>query len=1220
VTTVRRCPNGEIGVPYSQTVVGAGGTTPYAWTVTTGSLPGGLSLDGSTGSVSGTPTVAGASSFSLSVVDGAGGTATQSYTITVLADPSVSTAILPNAEIGVPYSQTLLGSGGTAPYSWSVTGGSLPTGLSLDGSTGVISGTPTGVGSPTFTITLTDAVGQTAAQGYTVTIVAAPSVTTTTLPDAEIGVPYSQTLLGSGGTTPYAWSVTVGSLPAGLSLDSSTGVISGTPSAGGAPTFTVTFTDAAGGTATQTYTLTVLVGPSVTTATLPDGEVGVPYSQTVVGSGGSTPYAWSVTAGSLPAGLTLDSSTGIISGTPSTAGAPTFTVTLTDATRKTATQSYTVTILAAPSVTSATLPDAEIGVPYSQTLLGSGGTAPYSWSVTGGSLPTGLSLDGSTGVISGAPSTAGSPTFTITLTDAVGQTAAQGYTVTIVAAPSVTATSLPDGEIGVPYSQTLLGSGGTTPYAWSVTVGTLPAGLSLNRSTGLVSGTPSASSAPIFTVTLADAAGGTASQSLMLTVLAGPSVILATLPRGEVGIAYSQTFVGSGGTTPYAWSVTVGSLPTGLALDSSTGAISGTPSMAGSPTFTVTLTDADSQTASESYTLTVLVAVSVTTATLPHGEVGVGYSQTLVGTGGSAPYGWSVTAGSLPAGLTLAGSTGVISGTPTAGGAPTFTVTLTDAHGGIATAGYALVVQAGPSVTTASLPNGEVGVAYNQTVTGSGGTNPKSWAVTTGALPAGLSLAGSTGVISGTPTAVGSAAFTVTLTDAVGGAATQIYTVIVLASPSVMTTTLPDGEIGVLYSQTLIGSGGTTPYTWAVTAGSLPAGLSFNNSSVTISGTPSSVGSPALTVTLTDAEDQTFSQSYTLTIVADPSLLTTTLPDGQVGVAYSQTLLSNGGTTPFSWSLTGGSLPGGLALDSSTGVISGTPLTASTPTFVFTVTLTDAGNQTATQSYTLTVEAASPVPPGAAPSVITVTLPNGEVGVAYSQTVVGAGGTTPYAWTVTTGSLPAGLALNEVTGVISGTPSSTGPPTFTVTLTDANNSASSQIFTLTVVMSSSLNSRPIATTPNGDGYWLVASDGGVFAFGNAAFHGSMGGQHLNKPVVGISIAAGGSGYWLVASDGGIFAFGDAFFYGSMGGQHLAEPVVGMAAIPSGTGYWLVASDGGVFTYGAAVFYGSHAYGQLNQPMTGIDPTPNGLGYWLVAADGGVFTYGDAVFYGSTPSI
>jgi peptidoglycan hydrolase-like protein with peptidoglycan-binding domain len=156
----------------------------------------------------------------------------------------------------------------------------------------------------------------------------------------------------------------------------------------------------------------------------------------------------------------------------------------------------------------------------------------------------------------------------------------------------------------------------------------------------------------------------------------------------------------------------------------------------------------------------------------------------------------------------------------------------------------------------------------------------------------------------------------------------------------------------------------------------------------------------------------------------------------------------------------------------------------------------------------------------------------------------------------------------------------------------------------------------MASTPSGNGYWLVASDGGVFTFGDAGFHGSAGGLRLSAPIVGMAPTHDGGGYWLVASDGGVFAYGDAAFMGSMGGQRLSQPVVGMAALPDGGGYWLVASDGGVFSFGDAGYFGSMGAVHLDAPVVGMATTSSGNGYWLVGSDGGVFSFGDATFFGS----
>jgi hypothetical protein len=160
-------------------------------------------------------------------------------------------------------------------------------------------------------------------------------------------------------------------------------------------------------------------------------------------------------------------------------------------------------------------------------------------------------------------------------------------------------------------------------------------------------------------------------------------------------------------------------------------------------------------------------------------------------------------------------------------------------------------------------------------------------------------------------------------------------------------------------------------------------------------------------------------------------------------------------------------------------------------------------------------------------------------------------------------------------------------------------------------------SAPIARS----GYRFVASDGGVFTEPSTApFMGSLGGQQLNAPIVGMAMMPAGDGYYLVAADGGVFTFGTAQFYGSAGNIHLNKPIVGMAVTPDGGGYWLVASDGGIFSYGDAQFYGSTGNIVLNKPIVGMAATPDGKGYYLVASDGGIFAKGDAVFAGSTGNL
>ena len=267
---------------------------------------------------------------------------------------------------------------------------------------------------------------------------------------------------------------------------------------------------------------------SISTSTLPNGTVGVAYSQTLTATGGTTPYTWTITSGTLPNGLSLSSS-GVISGTPTTAGGLTsITFQVTDSASKTATKALSITINSAtPSVTTSTLPNGTVSVAYSQTLTATGGTTPYTWSIASGTLPTGLSLS-SSGVISGTPTTAGGPTsITFQVTDNASKTATKALSITINSATlSITTSTLTNGTVGIAYSQTLTATGGTTSYTWSISSGTLPNGLSLSSS-GVISGTPTTAGGPTsiaFQVT--DSASATTTKALPITIVQSPSSLI----------------------------------------------------------------------------------------------------------------------------------------------------------------------------------------------------------------------------------------------------------------------------------------------------------------------------------------------------------------------------------------------------------------------------------------------------------------------------------------------------------------------------------------------------------------------------------------------------------------------------------------------------------------------------------------------------------------------
>ena len=500
---------------------------------------------------------------------------------------------------------------------------------------------------------------------------------------------------------------------------------------------------------------------AITTTSLPEQTVNHPYSASVSGSGGALPYTWSVSP-ALPGNLSLDTATGAITGTPTTAATTTHTFTLRDSSAPSQTVEQTLSLIIHPplSITTTSLPDASIAAAYNQPVETVGGLGALTFSIVlpgTGTLPSTLSLNTATGMISGTPTApAGTFPFTVQVADTSGQqdTQALSVRVTPTTPPQITTTSLPGGTAGQLYSFRVQATGGIGTLAWSISAGSLPAGLNLNPSGplgGTISGTPLSGGSFNFTVTITDSVGQTDTQALSISVTP-LSITTTSLPPGSIGQAYSQQVQTIGAIAPLTWSISAGTLPPGLTLNP-TGVISGTPIVpAGPSSFTVRVQDAGGQSDTQALSIVINLfnAPNITTTTLQGVIVGQSYNQTLHANGGIGALTWSVSAGSLPAGLILDPTAGTISGVPTSAGTFNFTVTVRDTLNQSDTKNLSIAVSAPLAITTTALPAAQEGQAYTATLQSSGGVPPVSWSVDQ-PLPAGLSLDASTGAITGTP-------------------------------------------------------------------------------------------------------------------------------------------------------------------------------------------------------------------------------------------------------------------------------------------------------------------------------------------------------------------------------------------------------------------------------------------------------------------------------------
>src|SRR6267154_2704061 len=267
-----------------------------------------------------------------------------------------------------------------------------------------------------------------------------------------------------------------------------------------------------------------------------------------------------------------------------------FTVVVSNSAGSATSNAATLTVNATPGVplqiATSLVANAQTGIQFQASLTATGGAPPYQWSIASGTLPSGLALNAASGMLSGTPTLGGQFDFSVQVSDSSSptpQTAMKALTLSVLAfALQINSVGLPNGQVGVAFQASLSGSGGVTPYTWTVT-GALPAGLSLNASTGAIAGTPTQAGASTFTIVLTDSAQQTAQKSMNVTITpAGVqplSISTTSLAQPSVGQPYSVTLQAMGGTPPYTWTlpVTSGQLPPGLALNSSTGQLTGTP-------------------------------------------------------------------------------------------------------------------------------------------------------------------------------------------------------------------------------------------------------------------------------------------------------------------------------------------------------------------------------------------------------------------------------------------------------------------------------------------------------------------------------------------------------------------------------------------------------------------------------------------------------------------
>ncbi|MFI5159897.1 MAG: putative Ig domain-containing protein [Sphingobacteriales bacterium] len=1191
--------NGTAIATLSPTEVG-GNPTTYGISP---ALPAGLSINTSTGDITGTPTATSATAaYTVTATYTGGVTATTSINITVLA-PTISYAGSPFTYVVGTAISTLTPTVTGTPAGYSISP-AISAGLSFSTATGVISGTPTATATATtYTITANYAGGITATTTINVTVNPAKPVISYS---PSVNVYILNTAIGAlspanTGGTATSWAISPG-LPAGLSFSTTTGVISGTPTAlSAATTYTITATNVTGN-GTTTVNLTVNPLPPVISYT-PSNNVYVVAnaipSLTPASTGGVV-VSYAISPG-LPSGLSFNTATGVISGTPSAASAATtYTITATN-TGGTGSTTVTLEVDALPPSISYTPATNTYFVGIAITTLTptvlTGNPTSYSINAP---LPAGLSFNTSTGAITGTPTAVtAATTYTITASN-TGGSGSTTEKITIVNPPAPVISYSPSTNTYVTGTAistlTPTNTGGTPTGGYSISTA-LPAGLSFNTATGVISGTPTAvSSTTIYTISATNA-GGTGNTTVTLTVNPQLPAISYSPSTNiySVGLAIASLTPTSTGGAVASYSISPG-LPTGLSFNTSTGVISGTPTVVSTATtYTITATNVTGS-ATTTVNLTVNPLPPVISYTPSTNTYTVGTAITaLTPTNTGGPVVSYTISPALSAGLSFSTTTGVISGTPTIDvSVITYTITATNAGGSGSTTVNITVYPAPPVISyTPSTNVYTVGSAITTLTPANTGGVTTNWVIGP-SLPPGLSFNGITGAISGTPLSTSPVTTYTISADNAGGLSTTTVTIscinptppVISYTPSTNTYT-----VGTAISSLTPANTGGPATSWSIGT-ALPAGLSFDTTTGIISGTPTAVTATATyTITATNSAG-TGSTTVTLTVNPSGPIISYTPSTNAFSVGSTITSLTptNTGGTPTSYSISS-ALPAGLSFSTTTGVISGTP-TATSASTIYTITATN-GTGSTTTTVTISVNNTAPnisYSPGTVSysvgTAITAATPNNTGGAAST-------------WAITAGgSMPAGLTFNTSTGVISGTPTAVFPTTtFTIKATNGSGNSSTNL-----IITVSPHAPIISYTPSTVALTLNASmttmtptntGGAVTGYSYSSTGVSLTGASLSGPSL-MTIDASGNIYVANYNNGTISKWNSSHTY--IGkyttGKAMSNPE-GIVFDSAGNSYVEDTGAGAIYKFGPTGTYISTIITGLNHPLgISIDPSDN----------------------------
>ncbi|MCG2070269.1 putative Ig domain-containing protein, partial [Staphylococcus epidermidis] len=1025
-------------------------------------LPAGVTFDEATNTISGTPSEVGSYDIKVTTTDESGNSETTTFTIDVedTTKPTVEDIADQTQEVNTEITPIKIEATDNSGQTVTNKVDGLPDGVTFDEATNTISGTPSEVGSYTVTVTTTDESGNATETTFTIDVedTSKPTVESVANQTQEVNTEITPIKIEATDNSGQTVTNKVEGLPDGVTFDEATNTISGTPSEVGRYDITVTTTDESGNATETTFTIDVedTTKPTVESVADQTQEVNTEIEPIKIEATDNSGQGVTNKVDGLPAGVTFDETTNTISGTPSEVGSYDITVTTTDESGNSETTTFTIDVkdTTKPTVESVADQTQEVNTEIEPIKIESEDNSGRAVMNKVEGLPDGVTFDEATNTISGTPSEVGSYTVTVTTTDESGNATETTFTIDVEDTTKPTVESVADQtqEVNTEIEPIKIEATDNSGQGVTNKVDGLPAGVTFDETTNTISGTPSEVGSYDITVTTTDESGNVTETTFTIDVkdTTKPTVESVANQTQEVNTEITPIKIEATDNSGQTVTNKVEGLPDGVTFDEATNTISGTPSEVGSYTVTVTTTDESGNVTETTFTIDVKDTTKPTVESVADQTQEVNTEITPINIEATDNSGQAVTnkVDGLPDGVTFDEATNTISGTPSEVGSYTVTVTTTDESGNSETTTFTIDVKdtTKPTVESIADQTQEVNTEITPITIESEDNSGQAVTNKVDGLPAGVTFDEATNTISGTPNEVGSYDIKVTTTDESGNATETTFTINVedTTKPTVESIANQTQEVNTEIEPIKIEARDNSGQAVTNKVEGLPDGVTFDEATNTISGTPSEVGSYDIKVTTTDESGNVTETTFTIDVedTTKPTVEDIADQTQEVNTEIEPIKIEARDNSGQAVTNKVEGLPDGVTFDEATNTISGTP--SEVGSYTVTVTTTDESGNSETTTFTIDVKDTTK------PTVESVADQTQEVNTEITPIKIEATDNSGQAITNKVDGLPDGVTFDEATNTISGTPSEVGSYTVTVTTTDESGNATETTFTIDV--------------------------------------------------------------------------------------------------------------------------------------------------------------------------